>query len=307
MDDETGVEFFRRMTPHFPNAIRVILTGFTDHKAISDAINVANVYRFISKPWNEIDLEKTMESAVELFDNRISIQQKTAEIKKAYDELSKFVYSASHDMRAPLVSVMGLIDLAKREPMYADDQTYIPLIEKSILKLDTFVRNIVDYYQNREKIAEIEEVNVSTIVEECCNSLNFQLGSSSIDIVQNIHVLRPFYSDKFRVQIILNNLISNAIKYQNPENELRQIFIEVCEINNGVEFKITDNGIGIPESSMGKLFEMFYRATDKSSGSGIGLYIVREAVNALKGNIHVHSVEGEGTSFSVFIPNQIPN
>lgn len=309
MKGESGVDFFISVMDSHPEPIRIILTGFTDHQAMTDAINKANVYRFLIKPWNEIDFQKTIESGIELYNTRRSFHLKTEELETAYNELNRFVYSASHDMRAPLVSIMGLINLAKEDDHLGKDKMYLPLIERSILKLDTFVRNIVDYYQNKEKTPKIIEIDFDEQIEETIHSLEFHQDLTDVKISRGIQLTRPFHSDRFRIQVVLNNLISNAVKYQRDNESDKKLEIKVRTVSepaDGCEILVSDNGIGIAEEDMPELFDMFYRATTQNTGSGIGLYIVNEAVKKLGGHIEVQSSPGQFTEFKLFIPNLDP-
>lgn len=303
MKGESGVDFFVDVMNDFPDPIRIILTGFTDQQSMTDAINKANVYRFLIKPWNEIDFNKTIESGIELYNTRKSIQDKTDELETAYNELNRFVYSASHDMRAPLVSVMGLINLAKLESKEDADLKYLPLIERSIMKLDTFVRNIVDYYQNKEKEKQIQEIDFNQQIDETIDSLEYYQDLSSVNIVKDIQLNEPLHNDRFRIQVILNNLISNGIKYQRKEEENKKLSITARTVEGGCELVIEDNGIGIAEEDKSSLFNMFYRATTQNTGSGIGLYIVNETVKKIGGTIEVESELDKYTKFKLFIPN----
>jgi len=303
MREGTGVDFFYSIKNSHPNIIRIILTGFSDQQAMYDGINKANVYRFLTKPWNEIDIAKTIESGIELYNNRQSIKTKNAELEKAYNELSRFVYSASHELRAPLVSVLGLCEIAKHDDATKDNQ-YLPLIEKSILKLDSFVRNIVNYYQNKESENSAVEIDIKKQIDDAVESILFHQDLPGIKIDIEVNAEQAFYNDKTRFQMVLNNLISNGIKYQREDESNKRLSIHVNETAEGIDLEVSDNGIGVEQEDLENLFDMFYRATSQNTGSGIGLYIVREAVAKLEGSISVQSEPGEGTKFNVLIPNK---
>ena len=304
MPVKTGVQFLEEIRSEFPKIIRIVLTGYADLDATKDAINKADVYRYLNKPWNEVDLLATLNSAVEHFNTKRELAEKQAELENAYSELSRFVYSASHDLRAPLVSVIGLINLAKIDPNFPKEDMYLPLIEKSIHKLDVFVRNIVDYYQNKERKESIGEVDVILILEDALNTLEYYRSDSGVNYERNINIESPVILDEFRLRVIFNNLISNAVKYQRKDEPNKKIIISLHSNKDNLTIVIKDNGIGIKESSIKSLFEMFYRATNEDSGSGIGLYIVNDAIHKLNGSISVESELGVGTIFTVVLPNK---
>ncbi len=304
MPEKTGVKFLEEIRTDFPEIMRIVLTGYADLEATQDAINKADVYRFLNKPWNETDLLATLNSAVEHFNTKRELEHKKKELENAFSELSRFVYSASHDLRAPLVSVIGLINLAKMDPNFPKDDIYLPLIEKSIQKLDEFVKNIVDYYQNKERKESITVINMEELVEDAVHTLEFYRQESNVNFEKEFDIQFPVVSDEFRLRVILNNLISNAVKYQKKDETNKKIMISVQSSADNVHIEIADNGIGIKEASLPKLFEMFYRATNEDSGSGIGLYIVKDAVHKLNGRISVESEHGVGTKFIVDLPNK---
>jgi len=303
MDHESGVEFFCRMIPLFPNPIRIILTGFTNHQAMSDAINLANVYRFITKPWNEIDLSKTIESAIELYDNRVDLRKKNAELKATYDEMSKFVYSVTHDMRTPILLMIEMIQSVKQDNENASINEILPTLEKNILALNSYVRNIVEFHQNKEKKSDIDLINLNALLDDILNSPEFSSELKSVTLTKNVHVQSPFHSDKYRLRVILSNLLSNGIKYQKKSNTNKKLVIEACDVRNGVEIKITDNGIGISSDSKKGIQRIFTNNSSNSSNTGIGLFIAHKAVQNIEGELSVESVPGAGTTFTLSLPN----
>jgi len=113
MPDITGVEFFEKVRFIYPNKVRVILTGYSDISAVIDAINKGQVYRFIDKPWNHEMIKNTVSNATEIYDTRKNLHDKNASLQRAYNELDKFVYSVSHDLRSPLMSILGIANLAE--------------------------------------------------------------------------------------------------------------------------------------------------------------------------------------------------
>jgi len=148
MPNLSGVEFFELIIPDFPDPVRMLLTGYADIEAVIDAINKGQVFRYVAKPWNETDLKITIDNAYELYNNRVRLREQNEEIKKAYNELEKFVYSASHDLRAPLVSILGVLKLARMENIEGVSGEYFGMIERTVNQLDGFVQNIISYYQN---------------------------------------------------------------------------------------------------------------------------------------------------------------
>jgi PAS domain S-box-containing protein len=225
------------------------------------------------------------------------------ELTKINTELDRFVYSASHDLRAPIASLLGLISLCRMTDNVFKINEYLDLQEISIRRLDNFIRDILDYSQNTRLEIRNESIDLKELTTQVLEQYAFLENFERIEKKIKINQKRLFYSDGRRISVILNNLFSNAIRYANiyQENPFVEINIEV--LPEMAVIVVKDNGIGIDEEHHHQIFEMFYRATTHKSGSGLGLYIVKETLQKLKGTIEVSSKEGNGTTFLVKIPN----
>src|SRR6478672_4083571 len=148
MPNSTGVEFFNIVRKAFPRPIRILLTGYTDVEAIIDAINKGEIYRYIRKPWDEFELQNAIQNAYEIYITREKLNRKISELEKTNDELNRFVYSTSHDLRSPLASVMGILNLAKMENSVVDPNNYLGMIESCVKRMDAFILKIIEYYKS---------------------------------------------------------------------------------------------------------------------------------------------------------------
>ncbi|MEL6250889.1 MAG: PAS domain-containing sensor histidine kinase [Bacteroidota bacterium] len=231
-----------------------------------------------------------------------SLKENFEELQKVNRELDRFVYSTSHDLRAPLVSIAGLINITRIETDENLRQKYLGLMDNSIQKLDDFIKDIIGYSRNSRLELKFEEVNFKELLEEAFESLSPKGNSRPIKTLLKIEGKANFVSDLTRLKTIFNNLLSNAFRYHDPEKEESFIEVSIKLKENEAFIRVEDNGIGIEEKYQDKIFQMFYRATQKSQGSGIGLYIVKEAVEKLGGEISVDSEAGLGTTFDLRIP-----
>jgi signal transduction histidine kinase len=239
-----------------------------------------------------------------------ALQSQNAELKKINKELDSFVYSVSHNLRAPLMSVLGLLDLAKHENQQENSSTldqYFAMMESSIHKLDETVKEILDYSRNARQNLTIEQIDLKKLIEDNFEKMQFMPGSQLIQREIHISDRYPFYSDHYRLSVILNNLISNSIKYYDAGKEKPFIHISAVVTKDKAVLEFEDNGIGIEDKFSAKVFDMFFRATEKNKGAGLGLYIVREAVEKLKGTITMQSEVGKGTRFTIELPNDNMN
>lgn len=226
------------------------------------------------------------------------------ELVKTNEELDRFVYSVSHDLRAPITSVMGLLDLCENDE--ENVKTYLQLQRKSMNKLDAFIKDILHYARNsRLPVTPVTldfEQNIKEVFEDQCHAQLAKELDFQIKVEGNANV----FIDEFRFKIIVANLISNAIRYRKMNIQNSYIHCNISLNEKYAKIEMIDNGIGIPAKYLPNIFQMFYRANSKSTGSGLGLYIVKEALNKMKGSIEVTSEEGIGTTFTVIIPNLEP-
>ncbi|HZY83041.1 MAG TPA: PAS domain S-box protein [Cyclobacteriaceae bacterium] len=227
------------------------------------------------------------------------------ELKVRNTELDNFVYKVSHDLRAPLSSILGLVNLANMPGNDDNPGTYIELIGRKVEQLDHFISDVLSHSKNLKQSVTIEKVDVKQIVANTFTDLSYlrnaDLIFKEIDIQGS-----EFYSDRWRLAEIFRNLISNAIKYRRMDIDRPtvKVTVRINEVEADISF--SDNGIGIEPDKLLNIFEMFYRASTQSDGSGLGLYIVKNAVEKLGGQIDVFSRPLQGTEFKIILPNQKP-
>ncbi len=230
------------------------------------------------------------------------LKQQNQELLKINAELDSFVYRASHDLRAPLSSLLGLINISKTEANEEIKAQYLQLMEKSVGKLDQFIQGIINYSRNARLEVTGKPIDFQALVNETFDDLKYMDRSEVIQKQLSIEGGAAFFSDLFRLKIIFSNLISNAIRYSNPR-VASFIHIHIVIDAQKASIAFTDNGRGIAQESIGKIFDMFYRASQENVGSGLGLYIVKEVILALDGSIQVQSEVARSTCFTVTLPN----
>lgn len=229
------------------------------------------------------------------------LQRSNQELSKRNTELDNFVYSVSHDLRAPIASVLGLINLARKDTDAAMKDMYLEMVNKSALQQDHFIREILDQSRNSRLEVKREEIFFEPLIDETFNQLKFATSTGkSVERIVTIHQDKPFYSDRWRLKVILNNIISNAIRYRNGKDPVIKVDIDITD--HQAKLAIEDNGKGIEKEHLPNIYKMFYRATDDGAGSGLGLYIVKEAIDKLNGHIRIESEVGKGTTVQLEIP-----
>jgi signal transduction histidine kinase len=229
------------------------------------------------------------------------LQKTNQELSKRNTELDNFVYSVSHDLRAPIASVLGLINLAKKDNDVEMKNIYLDKINNSALQQDNFIKEILDQSRNSRLDVKKEEILFEPLIDETFNQLKFATSTGqSVERVIQINQKGPFISDRWRIKVILNNIISNAIRYRNGKDPVIRVNVDID--GHRAKLEVEDNGKGIGKEHLDKVYRMFYRATDDGAGSGLGLYIVKEAIDKLNGSIRIESEIGRGTTVKLEIP-----
>jgi signal transduction histidine kinase len=230
------------------------------------------------------------------------IRQKNAELQRTNEQLDRFVYSASHDIKVPIISIKGLTHLATIDCQDQKSLQYFSKIENQTDKLGRFLLEMVEYTRNTKTSIKLEQVKIRDVVDEVVESISHIENARRVEIKKFIRVEEAVMLDRVRFMVILNNLVSNAIKYHNYALANPWVKIMISRVGNNIQVMVADNGFGINDQYKEKIFEMFFRASDSPIGSGLGLFIVKETVEKMKGKIMLSSREGEGACFRIDLP-----
>lgn len=287
----------------------ILVTGtMSDEIAISclregadDYILKGNLSRLpsaIRRAIKERRLEKLKREA------RYALRVQNRELVKVNSELDKFVYSVSHQLRGPLASVMGLLNVAESKPRNIDE--IHTMMRRSLVKLDETLKEIIDYSNNARTEIGNAEIDWKALINASIEKLQYLQNAGKVKLnIDDSEAQFPFYSDPQRLSIIFSSIYSNCILYCANDKE-PIITTKVSVAYDTVTITITDNGIGISESCLPHVFNMFYRASERSTGAGLGLYITKETVKKLGGKVQINSVEKRGTTVVLTLPNHNP-
>lgn len=305
MPEQRGIAFLEQVKAINPDCIRILLTGFADKEVLEYAINKSGISFFIEKPWNEAIVFVSLENAIELYDSRQILKLRNIELQKANDALIRFTYSASHEMRSPLTNILGIIKVSRLENDVEDLKNYFNLIESSVIHLDGFVKNLIGYYKNSGIDVEYHEVDLRKIIGEITDSFNFIEGAKNINYIVNIDNSHKLVSDAIRLKMVLTNLITNAIKFQKTDGSTSEIRVD-AKINEAeANIVISDNGIGIDKEKTKEIIQYVLSLRTPRSGTGIGLFIVKETLEKLGGTITMTSQKDIGTTFNITLTNHL--
>lgn len=265
--------------------------SFVFNYFISLTISVLAVYFLMS-------LNRQSEN--DLIQKELFVSQKNAELQKVNEALDRFVYSVSHDLRSPLSSILGLINLANLTKDPDELAQIMKLIQGRVLAQDNFIREIIDYSRNTRTDTVLEPIALRQLVCEVIDALKFDSLADKIVFKVQVPDDLVISSDRIRLTVILSNLIGNGIKYHDFSKSSPYIMIgyhaDRCCLY------VEDNGTGVMSEHKEKIFNMFYRGSDRVTGSGLGLFITKEAVNKLGGKIELKSEYEQGSTFSVILP-----
>lgn len=256
--------------------------------------------KVIEEKMRQLNDELTQQN-IQLANQEEALKATLSQLSEKNFELDQLMYKTSHDLRSPLSSIMGLVNLAAMDQDPVNTKEYLAKIDGRIKKLDEFIKSMLNYARVNRVDLSPERINLKEITQMCVRELEYLENFNAIQILLVCDEGEIIVSDPLRIRIIFSNIISNAYKYYNADVR-SYLKIEIHKNVQGVHIVFTDNGIGIKAEHMDKIFNMFYRATERSQGSGLGMYIVKQAVEKLKGRIMLKSEYGKGTKISITLP-----
>lgn len=230
------------------------------------------------------------------------IKDRTKELKEAYTELDTFFYRSSHDFRRPLTTFMGLAEVAK---ITIREKAALELFEKvneTAHNLDKMLMKLQSISAAGSQELIYSEVSIGQVFELELDHFKNDILHKSIQVFVETNLSRPFFSYPVLVRAIVQNLIENAVSFCTTESPV--IRLKAFELINEVVIEVADNGQGIDPVYLSRVFDMYFRANERSRGNGLGLYIVKKMADKLNGRIELKSELNFGTTIRIFLPNQ---
>ena len=243
-------------------------------------------------------------SKIEMLEREARIvREKNIDIEKKNTELDTFVYRVSHDLRGPIASLLGLYNVAQydiRDPL---SKRYLDMYHEQIMRLNNIILDLINLTRIKGWQAKKTKIEFPEIIKSIIRSFKYLPNFSNITFDIEIDETINYDGDKSIITTIFQNLIENSIKYSRVDvPPLIHVAVAKDEHNDFLIIEVSDNGIGIGADYQERIFEMFFRANDEKEGSGLGLYILKYAVDKLKGKITLESEHGKGSTFSVILP-----
>ena len=309
LPDGEGIELLKSSTNKpFP---LLLLLKQNHKKAYKKRKSLGSVTEVVkTKPLVE-NLPEVTEKTYQLWVKDIALKKaeekqkrQQREINKLKDELNRFDYSVSHELRGPMSTMTGLINVARMESSRDNIHEYLNFMHDCMSKLDIYIKDLSNYSDNKRTDSRIRKFDIGKVVKWVLEKQSVESNFKNIKINTNINAHHTAYSDPNRIELILNNLVSNAIKHQDIEKAEQTVTIDIEVKRLKIIMNIIDNGKGIEPEHLNNVFKMFYRANETSLGSGLGLFIAKEAIDKLNGTINIRSFIKKGTNITVVIPNR---
>lgn len=314
-DMQPGANFVDMIFPERREPFRKILNDILSGKSYIQEVNYPNrdgsIVWYYSTSSRVLDstgiptgLCLTVDNITERKKAESKLELQNKELIKINSELDRFVYSVSHDLRSPLTSILGLVSFIEEESKEDDTLEHARMIRNRVTRLDGFIKNILSYSRNNRIELITQEIPLKKSLLEIVETLKNLPDAKGIRFDLDIEETSPLLTDPVRLNTVLENLISNAIKYQDNNKSDRFIKLKGKVDKTKFILSVEDNGIGIEKEHLPKIFDMFYRISGKVPGSGLGLYIVKEITDKLSGTITCTSVPGKGTTFHLALGNR---
>lgn len=234
-----------------------------------------------------------------------ALSQALEEVKIVSKRKTDFISSVSHELRTPLTSIKGYAKILADEKLGALPPPVKERLEKINVHSDELVHIVNDLLdiariESGKAVMKMEEQNLGKMITDVADLIMIQCKNKNVELaIQMPQDLPPILADRSQIERVLINLLGNAVKFT-PANG--KIFLVARQLNNAVQIDITDTGIGIPQESLPKLFQEFYRVDTAVKGTGLGLSLVKHIVEAHRGKVWVESVLGKGSTFSFMLP-----
>jgi signal transduction histidine kinase len=330
MPGMTGVEFLRQIREEQPDAIRLLFTGYADIKAVIDAINQGNVFRYITKPWDPDELQSIIRQAAEQYDLLTERKRLLAELqaknqallvantdlRQANELKDAFIKVASHELRTPITIVLGLTDLAMRSTEAGSPlRNWLQSMNKASLRLHHLVNQLVQMLMagKFERPLERASTDMALLLQLSADDVqpfvDARQQSLSVDVAPDLGMLDI---DAVKIRDCMDHVLLNAIKFTPDAGKIRLKAWRTPD--RGVKIEVRDTGVGIEPASLPHIFEPFFTRFDVSRhasghyefdrrGLGLGLSLVKAFIEMHGGQVEVASTPGQGTAFTVVLPD----
>jgi signal transduction histidine kinase len=306
----TGVEFLEKTLDSHPDTVRMLLTGYTDLESVISAVNKGQIFRYLTKPWDPLDLTNTVDRAVERYEVGQELKHKNIELEKAYDELktldtakSNFMILVNHELKTPLTSVLNFNSLLAETKLDEEQTLYVDRIQKSADRLKTLIDDVllVVKAEMGQLKPDLREVQIGNIVANLPKDLHQMAAKKNLVLTENFSS-QKVYADTAQILQVLHRLIHNAVKFG---NEGSKISIESALTGDSLTFTVSNEGKAISAEAIDKIFRPFFLDEDvmnHSAGVGLGLTICQSLLQVHGSGLNIKN-HSNGVEVSFRLPS----
>ncbi|NOS94035.1 MAG: hybrid sensor histidine kinase/response regulator [Cyclobacteriaceae bacterium] len=305
MPEMTGVEVLENAMQLQRDSVRILLTGYSDMQATINAVNKGKIFYYLSKPWKKEEVKGILLKAIDHYELTKKNKELISRLSQSINELQVFLYRASHDLKAPITTQLGLLNLL-REEVTGDSKIYVAKIEEVISRLEKTIDKIRELSDlGYDFVSKNYTSEIAAVVEKVLEKWNQKLQVGEIQVKLNLKQSNDFTLESGLLEMIIDELIENSINFHNKNQTDKWIEIasDFDAPSNMLKLSVKDNGIGIDPTLLDEVTDPFFRGTALSTGNGLGLYIVKRVCDLIHGSIAIHSDGKSGTEVTISIPN----
>ena len=296
-----GTELLQKSIELHPEAVRILLTGYTDIESVIEAVNQSEIYRYLTKPWEPTDLLLTVQQAIEKYELSHELKNKNKELKKALDELrvldtakSEFMYLINHELKTPLTVLSSYLQILMETKLDSEQKNYLDKINNSVHKLNALIEDVLELVsaETGHKKINLRKTSLDKILSGIETDFLDQAKAKNIKI--NINYDRAFLKvDSDIVKSILKRLIDNAIKFGDKSSEVN---ISALQQDTSTVFKITNTGPHLDTKKIEKILKPFSLDEDfmnHTKGFGLGLSISQALLQTHNSHLEISSKKNQ--------------
>lgn len=306
MPEMTGVEVLENAMQLQCDSVRILLTGYSDMQATINAINKGKIFYYLSKPWKKEEVKGILLKAIDHYELSKKNKELVNKLSQSVNELQVFLYRASHDLKAPITTQLGLLNLLREEISSSESQIYVLKIEEVIARLEKTIDKIRELSDiGYEFVSKNYTSDIASVIEKILEKWRDKLSAANIQLKLNFQQSSNFILESNLLEMVIDELVENSINFSNKSLSKKWIEIttEFSQDVNGLLLTVKDNGIGIEVDLINEVTDPFFRGTALSTGNGLGLYIVKKVCELINGKIVITSDGKNGTTVSITIPN----
>jgi len=217
--------------------------------------------------------------------------------------IEKFIYSCSHDLRAPISTIQGLVRIADYYPNHEETHKCMEMIEACTQKMDKMIRSLEEYMINAQREIQREEIDGNELIEQVVDEYEEQLTEKGITVLRELNMSAPWVTDRNSAYQIVKHLFANAVIFSDAEKKEKKIMVRIQATRYNSSIEVVDNGLGIADGDQEKIFDVFFRGSSQSQGMGMGLFLVNHLTQKIKAKLTFNSIPKMGSCFRVNIPN----